>query len=167
MKKRQQWRIDHCYQVNDCRSESLTPFFWKKYLLYRNISTYCRIRTYKRRYVFDNTYLCFYIKDIFCKISDNNLLDNNVNTVYLYQIYHVILSSFLGIPSEFRGKLDSITWYIFKRSTVFLQYIIVDFFLYLITHFSIRVCCGKHTTHSMKYPHLLYTIKFLQWTVQA
>ena len=53
--------------------------------------------------------------------SDNHLLDNNVNTLYLYQIYQVILSSFLGIPSEFCGKLDSITRYIFKRSIVFLQ----------------------------------------------
>ena len=32
------------------------------------------------------------------------LLDNNVNTVDLYQISQVILSYFLGITSEFLGN---------------------------------------------------------------
>ena len=37
-------------------------------------------------------------------ISENNLLNNNVNTVDLYQISRVILSYFLGIPLEFLGN---------------------------------------------------------------
>ena len=100
-------------------------------LILLNIPT---IRTSIQRYVLvfsiSRTYLCLLVnkridflglKGVEKSIPDNHLLDNNVNTVYLYQIYRVILSSFLGIPSEFHGKLDSITRYIFKRSTAFLH----------------------------------------------
>ena len=85
------------------------PFF-AVHLLYINIGTYCRIRTYVYRYVLSNTYLRLLLWNIKIdkndrkSISDNNLLNNNVNTVDLYQISPVILSSFLGIPSEFLGN---------------------------------------------------------------
>ena len=69
------------------------------YLLYINIGTYWWIRTYVYKYVLVNTYL----KD-WKSISDNNLLNNNVNTVVEYQMHRLILSCFRGIPSEFLGN---------------------------------------------------------------
>ena len=68
-------------------------------VLYINISTYWWIRTYVYKYVLVNTYL----KD-WKSISDNNLLNNNVNTVVEYQMHRLILSCFRGIPSEFLGN---------------------------------------------------------------
>ena len=91
------------------------PFF-AVHLLYINIGTYCRIRTYVYRYVLSNTYLRLLLWNIKIdkndrkSISDNNLLNNNVNTVDLYQISPVILSSFLGIPSEFLGNRWQYYW---------------------------------------------------------
>ena len=61
-----------------------------------NVGAYCWIRTYKRRCVLSNTHLRLK--------GGNQLFENNVNTVDLYQISRVILSSFLGIPSEFLGN---------------------------------------------------------------
>ena len=90
--------------------------FLTVHLLYINIGTYCRIRTYVYRYVLSNTYLRLLLWNIKIdkkdrkSISDNNLLNNNVNTVDLYQISPVILSSFLGIPSEFLGNRWQYYW---------------------------------------------------------
>ena len=114
------------------------PFF-TVHLLYINIGTYCRIRTYVYRYVLSNTYLRLLLWNIKIdkndrkSISDNNLLNNNVNTVDLYQISPVILSSFLGIPSEFLGNrwqyywrhlqkihcILSIRWWVFISNNAF------------------------------------------------
>ena len=90
--------------------------FLTVHLLYINIGTYCRIRTYVYRYVLSNTYLRLLLwntkidKKDRKSISENNLLNNNVNTVDLYQISPVILSSFLGIPSEFLGNRWQYYW---------------------------------------------------------
>ena len=62
-------------------------------------------------------------------IPDNNLLNNNVNTVVEYQMHRLILSCFLGIPSEFlRNSLetdDSIKRCIWYSTTVFLQFLMI------------------------------------------
>ena len=99
-----------------CIFGDIDTLFIAVHLLYINIGTYCRIRTYVYRYVLSNTYLRLLLWNIKIdkndrkSISDNNLLNNNVNTVDLYQISPVILSSFLGIPSEFLGNRWQYYW---------------------------------------------------------
>ena len=78
-------------------SETLTPFFANFFFIYKHryVLVYSILNTVDLQYW---VYSIEWVKKGGKSIPDNNLLNNNVNTVVEYQMHRLILSCFLGIP---------------------------------------------------------------------